>query len=126
VHAVGGHVVGEAGRAADAGDEDHVLPAHAQLGHEHLHCGEDRVVPAPRAPAHLLVAGPVLLGRGGYGGVGHAGTPWVGPADRWAVMAAASSAPVKGWHWTLLKRWASTRNSARTSRDSWPRFSSGT
>src|SRR5207244_986345 len=94
VHPVDVHVVGEAGRAADAGDEDHVLPAHAQLGHEHLHCGEDRVVPAPRAPAHLVVAGPVLLGRGGYGGVGNAGTPWGGPAGRWAVMAGGSSGPV--------------------------------
>ena len=33
----------------------------AELGHQQLDGGEDRVVAAARAPADLLVAGPVLL-----------------------------------------------------------------
>ena len=62
VHAVGVHVVREPARAADARDEHDVLPAQPQLGQEALHRGEDRVVPAPGAPAHLLV-GLEVLGR---------------------------------------------------------------
>ena len=64
VHAVGVHVVREAARAADARDEHGVLAGDAEVGHQHLHGGEDRVVAAARAPADLLVAGPVLLGGG--------------------------------------------------------------
>jgi hypothetical protein len=60
VHPVGVHVVREARGAADAGDEDDVLARDAELGHEALHRGEDRVVAAARAPAHLLVGLEVL------------------------------------------------------------------
>jgi hypothetical protein len=55
VHSVGLHVVGEAGRAADARDEDDLLARNPELRHEALHRGEDRVVAAARAPADLLV-----------------------------------------------------------------------
>src|ERR1700691_1324402 len=64
VETVGVHVIGEARRAADAGEEDGVLAGDAELGHEEADGGEDRVVAAARAPADLLVRGPVL-GRGG-------------------------------------------------------------
>jgi hypothetical protein len=52
---VGLHVVREARRAADPGDEDDSLAIGAELGHEALDDVEDRVVAAARAPADLLV-----------------------------------------------------------------------
>ncbi len=55
VEAVGVHVVREAARAADAGDEDEVLARDAELGQHLLHLREDRVVAAARAPADVLV-----------------------------------------------------------------------
>ena len=42
------------------GHERRVLAAHAEVGHQQLDGGEDRVVAAAGAPAHLLVARPVL------------------------------------------------------------------
>src|SRR3954452_3665883 len=63
VHAVGVEVVGEPGRAADAGDADDVLALQPELGQERLHRGEDRVVTATRAPSDLLVGGVLLLRR---------------------------------------------------------------
>ena len=68
VHAVGVEVVREAAGAADAGDEDDVLPAQAELGQEALDGLEHGVVAAARAPADLLVAGEVLAGLRGVGG----------------------------------------------------------
>ncbi len=62
VHAVGVHVVREAGGTADAREEHGVLAAHAEVGHQHLDGGQDGVVAAAGAPAHLLVAAPVLAG----------------------------------------------------------------
>ena len=55
VHPVGVHVVGEAARAADPGDEHGPLRRDPELGQEPLHGGEDRVVAAARAPARLDV-----------------------------------------------------------------------
>ena len=75
VHPVGVHVVREPRCAADPGDEDRVLAAHAELGQQHLHGGEDRVVPAARAPADLLVARPVLARRDGNADIGHQDVP---------------------------------------------------
>ena len=137
VHPVGVHVVREAGRAADAREEHRVLAAHAQVGHEHLHGGQDGVVAAARAPAHLLVAGPVLAGRdrdgGGHGAVagvavGSVGT--VGLAHDFppssAVMAASISPTRNGTPCIFDMVWASTRYSARKMRLSWPRLISGT
>ena len=60
VHPVRLHVVREPRRAADAGDEDDVLARHAELRHERLQRGEDRVVAAARAPADFLVGLEVL------------------------------------------------------------------
>ena len=59
VHAVGVHVVREAARAADAGDEHDLLAGDAEGGHHLLHLGEDRVVAATGTPADVLVAGEV-------------------------------------------------------------------
>src|SRR5262249_26771035 len=56
----GVEVVREARGAADAGDEHDVLAAQAEVGQEALDRGEDRVVTAPGAPAHLLVRGVLL------------------------------------------------------------------
>src|SRR5262245_7978558 len=126
VDAVGVHVVREAARAANAGDEHGVLRCHAEFGHQRLHGEQDAVVAAARAPADLLVAGPVLLGREGDG-VTHQLTPFaLIPTVSAASMAASSSTAVNGKPWTLLIGLASTRYSARTMRASWPRFSSGT
>ena len=60
VHPVGLHVVREACGAPDAGDEDDVLTWDAELRHEGLQRGQDRVVAAAGAPAHLLVGLEVL------------------------------------------------------------------
>ena len=92
VHAVGVHVVREAGRAADAGHEDGVLAADAQVGHQHLHGGEDRVVAATGAPTDLLVARPVLLGGDGDRG----------QSSRASRISISSSPAVKGTPLTLL------------------------
>ena len=62
MHPIRLHVVGEAGGAADPGDEDDPLAREPELGHEALDDVEDRVVPAARAPANLLI-GLEVLGR---------------------------------------------------------------
>src|SRR5450432_4200159 len=62
MHAVGVEVIRKARRTADAGNEHHVLATQPELGQERLHRGEDRVVTAPGAPAHLLVGLEVLRG----------------------------------------------------------------
>src|ERR1043166_1199544 len=49
------HVVREARRAADAGDEHDVLSRHAHLRHEPLNGREDRVVAAAGAPTHVVL-----------------------------------------------------------------------
>ena len=59
VHAVGVHVVREPGSAADARDEHRVVRFGTEARHQHPHRREDGVVAAARAPAHLLVGGPV-------------------------------------------------------------------
>src|SRR5579875_449203 len=126
VHPVGPHVVGEAGGTPDAGDEDRALPPDVELGQQHLHGGEDRVVPATRAPADLLVRGPVLAGGGGGKGIAHRFPLWSRRPSRKAANAASTSPARKGTPWTLVMGWASTENSARTSFTSWPRLFSGT
>src|SRR5260370_41518959 len=74
VESVRVHVVREAARAADPGDEHDGLPRDAEGGHHLLHRAQDRVVPAAGAPAHVLVGLEILLGelrgcsgRSGYG-----------------------------------------------------------
>jgi hypothetical protein len=55
-------VIGKAARAADARNEHGVRRIGADLGQGALHCLEDRIVAAARAPAHFLVGFPVLDG----------------------------------------------------------------
>src|SRR3972149_6683089 len=54
------HVVRQAPRAADAGDEDDLLARVAEVRHDLLGLGEDRVVAAAGTPADLLVRDEVL------------------------------------------------------------------
>ena len=96
VHPVGLHVVREARRAADPGDEDDPLALEAELGHEALDDVEDRVVAAARAPANLLVRLEVL------GGQLHEIAVAVAHASTSAVIASASSAARNGRPRTLL------------------------
>ena len=56
------HVVREAARAADAGDEHRVLRGRPEARQGALHGREDRVVAAARAPANLLIGSEVLAG----------------------------------------------------------------
>ena len=121
VHAVGVHVIGEAGRAADAGHEDGVLAPHPELGHEHLHGGQDGVVPAARAPADLLVRGPVLAGGDGdrrcRSSAGHVLFVDGGAGGRRRASRGRpprSRRPGTATPWTLVSVRASTRKSART------------
>src|SRR5699024_9626304 len=60
VHPVGLEVVREAARAADGGDEGDVLALESELGQQGADGGQDDVVTAAGAPAHLLVGGVVL------------------------------------------------------------------
>ena len=120
VQAVGVHVVRETGGTPDAREEHGALPAHAEVGHHHLHRGEDGVVAAPGAPAHLLVTAPVLAGRHRDGCGRHDFPP------RMVVMAASISITRNGTPCILLRDLASTRNSARRIRLSCPMLTSGT
>src|SRR5262249_43406062 len=61
VEAVGVHVIREAARAADPGDEDDIFLGNAQVRHRLLDRGEDGVVAAAGAPPHVLVRLEVLL-----------------------------------------------------------------
>src|SRR6185503_2977262 len=63
VEAVRVHVVREAARAADTGDEHGALALDAELRERALNGGEDRVVTATRAPTHVLVGLEILLGE---------------------------------------------------------------
>ena len=110
VHPVGVHVVREAGGAADARHEHRVLAAHAEVGHQHLDGGEDRVVAAARAPAHLLVARPVLAGGDGDRSVGQSSRP---PS---ASRMAASSSPAVNGHALHLGDRAGRRPGTRPAR----------
>ena len=120
VHPVGLHVVREARRAADAGHEHDPLALETELGHEALDDVEDRVVAAARAPANFLVGLEVLAGQLNQVSVavGH-------QESTSAVIASASSAARNGRPRTLLYPAASTRNCARISMRSCPRFISG-
>ena len=120
VHPVRLHVVREPGRAADPGDEHEVLPGNAELGEERLDAREDRVVAAARAPADLLVGLEVLRRQ-----LDEA-VPAVHAASAIVVIASSSSAALSGRPRTRLYETASTRNCARRSSASCPRFISGT
>src|SRR5699024_5162662 len=138
VRPVGVQVGREACGAADPRDADDGLPAQPELGQEALDRGEDRVVTAPGAPAHLLVGGEVLAGlllalrqcgdagdaadRGGDAQIdAHAMT-----SVRVEEMTSSRSPTLKGRPRTEVWDVTSTRYFARSSMASWPRFISGT
>ena len=83
------------------------------------------VVAAARAPAHLLVGREVLLGELDLGDVAAFGDVSVILRHLHDPRSSISAAR-KGRPFTLVMLMASTRYSARTRRDSWPRFISGT
>jgi hypothetical protein len=62
VEAVGLHVIGEAAGAADTRDEHCLFARDAEVGHGPLHGLQHGIIAAAGAPAHFLVARPVLGG----------------------------------------------------------------
>jgi len=60
VNTVGIHVIGEARRTSDSGDEDDVLALETHFRHEALDGGEDGVVAAAGTPANFLVGLEIL------------------------------------------------------------------
>src|ERR1700730_5410152 len=94
------HVIRKAAGASDARDEDRVLARHAQLRHHLLHLSQDRVVAAPRAPAHFLVGDEVLAGQSGS----HFSQP-----SSARVMRLVSSLTLNGRPWILLQPTASIK-----------------
>src|ERR1700737_4781773 len=136
VKPVGVHVIREAAGAADAADEDDLLPRQPQLGHQLLHRGEDGEVAAPRAPAHFLIGDEVLLAerkrrshRPSLGAETAAPSALAPdpPGLRASVsMAERTSVTWNGLPWPLLRPIASRPSWPRRCRGSWPRFSSGT
>src|SRR3989454_2212974 len=125
VEPVGVHVVRKPARAADPRDEDDVLLRDAEVRHRLLHRGEDRVVPAARAPPDVLVGLEVLLRvLGCFLRLG-AARAHVGLPTSW-LMASRISSLASGRPRMRLKPTASTRYSARSTRTSWPLLISGT
>src|SRR5260370_581081 len=61
VEAIGVHVIREAARAADAGDDDKIFLLDSKFRENGLHGGENRVVTAAGAPAHFLVGLKILF-----------------------------------------------------------------
>ncbi len=119
VEAVGVHVVGQAAGAADAGDEDDVLARDAEVGHDALGLGEDRVVAAAGAPAHFLVGDEVLAGQDlNAASLGFLVTiaSWLLPLSRPARGSWSSTSEiVNGRPVTRCRPTASTRNLPRMS-----------
>src|ERR1700730_16127557 len=130
------HVIGEAAGAADAADEDDLLPRQPQLGHQLLHRGEDGEVAAPRAPAHFLIGDEVLLAerkrRSHRPSLGAAtAAPSALAPDPPGLRASDSmvdrtSATWKGLPWTLLRPIDSRPRWPRRGRRSRPRVTSRT
>src|SRR5205085_5340980 len=130
VDAVRVHVVHEPAAAPDPGHEHHPVRRGPQLRPERLDRGEDGVVAAPGTPPDLLVGGEVFLGQGERvaGAVpvarGHLSVAVAHRSNSWAIASSTSWA-CSGWPWTFESDRASTRNRARISMASWPRFISG-
>ncbi len=124
VHPVGVHVVDEAPGAADARHEHDLVRRDAELRHERLDGGEDRVVAAAGAPARLLVGREVRLRQ-------LEDVPAVARAVRPAHASLASICSIMsrvkiGRPSTFVKLSQGIRNSARRTFTSWPMFISGT
>src|SRR5690606_6667132 len=113
VEAVGVHVVREAARAADPADEDRILFLLDELREDTLHGGEDRVITATRAPAHLLIGGEISTAEGDIGA--HRSSSFF---PRRASISSTISLILKGCPAILLKPLALMRSSARRSRTS--------
>src|SRR5206468_11211751 len=96
-----------------------------EVGHRLLDGRQDRVVPATRAPANILVGLEILLGvpRRFLGSGFARAHAW--PPRSW-MMAAKISSDASGRPRTRLKPTASTRYSARSTRTSCPLLISGT
>ncbi len=60
VKSICGHIIGEARRAADAGDENDILRRRADIREGLLHPFQDRIVTATGAPANFLIRGKIL------------------------------------------------------------------
>ncbi len=109
VEAEGVHVVRETAGAADPRHHHELLARDPELGEDLLHGREDRVVPAARAPAHLLVALEVLLGE--LQGLGRrrrlSGHGRSAPGSRWILS--KISWRVNGRPCTLVKEITSLR-----------------
>src|SRR5215510_639375 len=123
VEAVGVHVVREPARAADARDKDDVFLRDPEVGHRLLDGRQDRVVPAARAPAYVLVGLEILL-RVPRRFLGSARAHALPPRS-W-LMASRISSDASGRPRTRLNPTASTRYSARSTRTSCPLLISGT
>ena len=102
VHPVRLYVVRSA-RRSRCGHEHEIL-AHPELRQERLDAGQDRVVAAARAPAHLLVGLEVLRGQLDEAVAGAHADPSI------ARMACSSSAALSGRPRTFEYETASTRN----------------
>src|SRR5208337_2804980 len=113
-------VIREAAGAADAGDHHKILAGHAQLRENGLHGGEDGVIAAPRAPAHLLIGLEILFGEWRKSSRRHRAS-WR-PSN--SSIFCSSSFCLKGRPWILFKPTASTRYFARKTQTSCPMLSS--
>src|SRR5713226_5715887 len=100
MEAVSVHVVGEAARTSDAGNEHGVVARHTQLRHYFLHRSQDRVVTASGTPAYFLVGDEILAGKSSS----HLRHP-----SNARVMRLMISLTLKGRPWILLTPNASTR-----------------
>ena len=60
VKAVCFHIIWEARRAANAADKHRIFRRAANFRHSALHGFQDRIIPAARAPANLLIGFPIL------------------------------------------------------------------
>ena len=135
VHPIGVHVVRKAARTADSRDEDDVLAGHAQFRKHLLDVAENRVIAAAGAPADGLIGSEIRLGEvardrsvHGFRRLRFQSTASALGRDLRsnARMRCSISVIWNGRPWTLWKEMASTRNSARRTCTSCPRFISGT
>ncbi len=128
VEAIGRQVIGKAGGATDAGDEDDVLGPTADIGQHAAHGFQDGVVAAAGAPANFLVRGKIAGGQGI--GAHRFGGRDGGVHDvhhRSFRRAASTSATVKGWPVTRFSPLNETSGKwhCRWPRN-WPELSSAT
>ncbi len=110
VEPVGRQIVGEARRAADAGDEDRLRRIGADIGEHLLRRLQDGVIAAAGAPADLLIGGEVLWRARRLDG----GNDVHRLLSRRLTTAFSISSIMNGWPDTLLRPSAATRYCARS------------